>query len=663
MKKHAPPFALIAPVLLVLLIGAAPFAGAVLDSFFSDGPGGRNFAGLANYAYIFSDQGFSFSVNITILWSFLSVALTLPLGFLLAVRLAHPGKGSNALYRVLFIPWGIPIYIAVPLWRAFLYGNGGISVLQRITGLSVDLMNDPAAGFLSCLSVSLWLGLPLTAFLLAGQLAKVNKEVVEAARIDGAGDGEIARYLYLPELKEMLLLLGLLNFIKAFKEFTLVFLMTSGGPPLVSGITDRHIIGATTTLGVFLYELFLQRGDLGLNAAYALVMAAALLYLMLYWGGVKKGANWRFFIVLTLLTQLPGGGISGLITAAALVVVLIKPRFFPAVAALRGGQILFAVAAEGFLRGFHPGAVTLLIIIPVLYRRKRKNSTLLGPALDHHLSRIHGGRLIEGGSRLLALVYAAATAAVLFLLVWMSLSRISACYIDSLIPPLATVKNFFLLFSEEGMGRTFLNTLVLAGITALALPFIAFPGAVYLVNRGKKATLLFLGALQLFSLAGGIHSLVPLYALFRRAGLIDTYLPLILIYLYHGLPFALFVLTGYLETLPPQFRDLALLEGVKPSAYTWKILVPLSLPPVITASMVAFLGAWNGFTAPLLFINSERLYPVSLRLYSWVGSLGSGAPLWNLFAAASLINTAIITLLFIRFKNPMKTTPLGEDRA
>jgi multiple sugar transport system permease protein len=105
------------------------------------------------------------------------------------------------------------------------------------------------------------------------------------------------------------------------------------------------------------------------------------------------------------------------------------------------------------------------------------------------------------------------------------------------------------------------------------------------------------------------------------------------------------------------------LEGVKPSAYTWKILVPLSLPPLITASMVAFLGAWNGFTAPLLFINSERLYPVSLRLFSWVGSLGSGAPLWNLFAAASLVNTAIIALLFIRFKNPMKTTPLGDDRA
>ena len=66
--------------------------------------------------------------------------------------------------------------------------------------------------------------------------------------------------------------------------------------------------------------------------------------------------------------------------------------------------------------------------------------------------------------------------------------------------------------------------------------------------------------------------------------------------------------------------------------YAFRILLPLSLPPLFTAVMTAFIGAWNGFLAPLLFLNDEKHYTISLKLYSWVGTLGSGNPVWNLFS-------------------------------
>ena len=77
--------------------------------------------------------------------------------------------------------------------------------------------------------------------------------------------------------------------------------------------------------------------------------------------------------------------------------------------------------------------------------------------------------------------------------------------------------------------------------------------------------------------------------------------------------------------------------------------------------MTAFIAGWNGFQAPLLFLNDESLYPISLKLYSYVGNLGSGSPVWNLFAAASVINTLFIGIIFLKFKNPLGYSPASES--
>lgn len=110
----------ISPVIfLIFLVGMSPFLTALRESFFHDYYGERSFAGLENFAYIFNDAAFSYSLNITVLWAFLNVILSLTLGFLLALRLIRRDRGSSALYRMLLIPWGVPVYIAIPLWRAF----------------------------------------------------------------------------------------------------------------------------------------------------------------------------------------------------------------------------------------------------------------------------------------------------------------------------------------------------------------------------------------------------------------------------------------------------------------------------------------------------------------------------------------------------------------
>jgi multiple sugar transport system permease protein len=158
----------------------------------------------------------------------------------------------------------------------------------------------------------------------------------------------------------------------------------------------------------------------------------------------------------------------------------------------------------------------------------------------------------------------------------------------------------------------------------------------------------------------GIHSLIPLYAMFNGLNLINSYLPLVLIYLFHSIAFSVFTIKTYLDHLPAGLQETALLEGMKPAAYLLKVLFPLSWPVIATSVMISFLNAWNGFLAPLLFLNDDAKYTISIKLYSFVGSIGSGEPQWNLFAATSVVNLGFIIILFLFLKNKLAYSPVTE---
>ncbi len=257
-------------------------------------------------------------------------------------------------------------------------------------------------------------------------------------------------------------------------------------------------------------------------------------------------------------------------------------------------------------------------------------------------------------------VMAALSLLLLYLVIWISLSKVNAAYVDSLVPRFLTLLNFKKIVLEEQIFKYFLNTLIVSALTGLLIPLLTFPAASYLTQRSVSFSTGFLTFVQIIGITGGMHSLIPLYAIFRSLGLLDSYSPLILIYLSHTVPFSLFTIKAYLDHMPKSLRENALLEGMHPISYLLKVLFPLSLPVISTSVMVAFLNAWNGFLAPLLLLNDDSKYTISIKLYSLVGSIASGNPRWNLFAAASIVNIALLSLIFLRFKKPLRHTALFE---
>lgn len=587
---------------IVLLVGALPYLTALRDSFVHDIYGERSPAGLENYRFLFQDRALLLSATVTFAWAFLEAALATALGWALALVLFESKRGAALVYAAILVPWGIPTYIGVPIWRMLIHGAGGDSILSHLTGLHINLLTDPVSSFCAALFVAAWLGAPGAAFVFYGALRKLPANAIEAARLDGAGRAVLSRLIYRPLVKGSLVAVFAFEFVKAFKEFQVPFLMTAGGPPLLAGITDRTIVGATTTLEIYLYDLFQGQDDWGLAAAYATVAGAA----------------------LALLT-----GLAFLASRAAASRAHAREDAARE-AGRRGRDQAGAVARPGrqAFAGFRNGRMADAV------------STI-------------GRGMVGTGAVLSGLL-------VLFAILHMAFSGLSTTYIDTFLPRFFSTDNFRAIFSEDGVGRAFANTLGVSLVTALLVPLIAFPAAMRLRSAGPGLRAALFAGLQALGSAGGMHSLVPLYALARRLGLTDSYIPVVAVYLFHALPFALFTTTAWLDSLPRSLEEYAVLEGASRSRTFFGILLPLSLPAVATCAMTAFITAWNGFLAPLLFLDDDAKYTIGIRLYTYVGSVASGNPQWNRFAAASLVNLLIVGLVLWRLKGPLGKAPLAE---
>jgi multiple sugar transport system permease protein len=623
-------------------MGAAPVFTAVVNSFFFDYGGDREFAGLTHYRTLFSDKGFAFSLRISVLWAFLNTVVTIGGGFLIALSLIRRNLTSKSLFLSLILPWGIPAVILVPLWRLVIHGVGGASFL------SINLLTDPFASFFATVFVSSWMSVPLIAFVFAGALKAVPSNLADAARAEGAGGGTIALWIYLPMIRETVLALGLLTFVRSLKEFSVILLLTAGGPPLVGGFAGTTIIGATTTLEIYLYELFMTTYDFGLLSAYSVVLIFLVVISAVLWVGARRQSEKTRGVVLILVAAagLVFGGLWGVAAAVAYI------------ASIRFGKALLPVfmfdlalnvvhiAVSGFPAGLNPALIIAAVAVPITIGGSspvRRGGAFLTPA------------------RILAAVTAVLSSLVIvYMLVWVSFSAADVVYVDRLLPRFFTAENFRQVAQNPGVLRSFGNTAVLSFSTALLTPLVTFPAAFWILRQRARTGEASLIGIQLVTVIGGMHTLIPLYWIFMQAGLVGSYIPLIMIYIAHTVPFAVFTMVSFLRSMPRSFRDTAALEGISPFGYLRRILLPLSAPAIGVTMMAAFIGAWNSFLAPLVFLTDDSTYPISLTFYNLIGTIGSAAPRWGLFAAASAINIVVVLAVMVPATRSLTRTNLHE---
>lgn len=137
--------------------------------------------------------------------------------------------------------------------------------------------------------------------------------------------------------------------------------------------------------------------------------------------------------------------------------------------------------------------------------------------------------------------------------------------------------------------------------------------------------------------------IVPTFILFSRLGWIDTYLPLTVPQFFGGGAFYIFLLRQFFRTIPEELSDAARIDGSSEFGIFWRIMLPLAKPPLVTVGIFTFLGSWNDFFGPLIYLNSTDNFTVAVGLASYRSVLSTR---WELLMAAS---TAMIVPVIVLF--------------
>ncbi len=231
------------------------------------------------------------------------------------------------------------------------------------------------------------------------------------------------------------------------------------------------------------------------------------------------------------------------------------------------------------------------------------------------------------------------------------------------IPDSPQWDNYSQVLTLLPFGRYLLNTIVITVSVILGTVFSSS-----LVAYGF-ARLRFRGRNKLFGLCiatmmlPGQVTMIPLYVLFSKLGWVDTFLPLI-VPAFFGSPFYIFLLRQFFLSLPYEYDEAALLDGASRFRIYWNVILPLSRPALAAVVVFSFIGAWNDFFNPLIYINSFEKATLTLGLNLLKFQIiGSGTTQWHLLMAASvLVLIPNIIVFFLAQRHFMKGINVGGLR-
>ena len=211
-------------------------------------------------------------------------------------------------------------------------------------------------------------------------------------------------------------------------------------------------------------------------------------------------------------------------------------------------------------------------------------------------------------------------------------------------PKVFSLANFRSVWADQPFGRWLLNSAVIAGATTLLGVFLASTAG-YAFSRfrfpGRRSGLMSFLVSQMFP---GTLMLVPLYIiLVQWLGLGSTWIGLVLVYATISIPFCVWMLKGYFDTIPKELEESALIDGASAAQVFLRIVLPLARPAVAVTALFSFMTGWNEFILAATFMDKEVMYtaPVGLRFF-----VGGFAQQWGYFAAGSIIVSIPVVALF-----------------
>jgi arabinogalactan oligomer/maltooligosaccharide transport system permease protein len=214
----------------------------------------------------------------------------------------------------------------------------------------------------------------------------------------------------------------------------------------------------------------------------------------------------------------------------------------------------------------------------------------------------------------------------------------------AIIPADWTFTSYIQLFTEQPFLRWLGNSLLVAALVTVTGVALASIGG-YAFSRfrfvGRKATMLAILTTQMFP---ATMLLLPLYILIAKLGLVNTYLGLMVFYTSTALPFCVWQMKGFYDTIPASLEEAARIDGCGRAQAFWSVILPLATPGLVITALFSFMTAWSEYIVAAQVMQDEEMFTLPLGIKSFQASLSSQ---WGLYAAASILVSIPVVVVFL----------------
>ncbi len=207
----------------------------------------------------------------------------------------------------------------------------------------------------------------------------------------------------------------------------------------------------------------------------------------------------------------------------------------------------------------------------------------------------------------------------------------------------ATTRNYKELFSNYSFIRPIFNSFIIALISTAFSLVLALPASYGIARFGMKKTSLFLLVVRMIP---AITFLVPWFAIFTFIGIIDTHFGLILAHMVVSLPFIIWIMVPFFESLPKELEESAAVDGSSRFNSFLKIILPISAPGIVTAAILSFVFSWNNFMFGII-LSGRTTKTLPVAIYGFISYTDIN---WGGLMAGSVVVTipVIVISLFLQ---------------
>lgn len=203
-------------------------------------------------------------------------------------------------------------------------------------------------------------------------------------------------------------------------------------------------------------------------------------------------------------------------------------------------------------------------------------------------------------------------------------------------------ENYLTVIEEGKLGQAFANSLLYA-VFANVICITFSTGAAFVLSRNRTKLNRFLYFFIVMGIAIPLNY-VTMTKVMQLTQLINTQLGIILLYAAFRIPFSVFVIYAFVETIPREIDEAAIIDGCSPLQLFLSIIVPLLKPAMVTVAVLNFLDYWSEFVMPLYFLSSSDKWPMTLAVYNFFGIYEAN---WNLVSADVVLTILPVLLVYL----------------